>query len=43
MVDKLAAALHKALDHAGVRERLNKLGGSGPASPSALWPRSTLT
>ena len=31
VVDKLAAALDKALDDAGVRERLNKLGGSVPA------------
>ena len=30
VVDKLAAALDKALDDAGVRERLNKLGGSIP-------------
>jgi tripartite-type tricarboxylate transporter receptor subunit TctC len=31
VVDKLAAALDKALDDATVRERLNKLGGSVPA------------
>jgi putative tricarboxylic transport membrane protein len=30
VVDKLAAALDKALDDTGVRERLNKLGGSIP-------------
>jgi tripartite-type tricarboxylate transporter receptor subunit TctC len=30
IVDKLAAALDKALDDPGVRERLNKLGGSVP-------------
>jgi tripartite-type tricarboxylate transporter receptor subunit TctC len=30
VVDKLAAALDKALDDPGVRERLNKLGGSVP-------------
>ena len=32
-IDKLAAALDQALDDAGVRERLNKLGGSIPSKP----------
>jgi tripartite-type tricarboxylate transporter receptor subunit TctC len=40
VVEKLAAALDKALDDASVRERLNKLGGSVPAkaerSPAAF-------
>jgi tripartite-type tricarboxylate transporter receptor subunit TctC len=40
VVDKLAAALDKALDDPGVRERLNKLGGSIPGkaerSPAAF-------
>ena len=40
VVDKLAAALDKALDDASVRERLNKLGGSVPGkqerSPAAF-------
>ena len=31
VIDKLASALDKALDDAGVRDRLNKLGGSIPA------------
>jgi len=31
VIDKLADALDKALDDAGVRDRLNKLGGSIPA------------
>jgi tripartite-type tricarboxylate transporter receptor subunit TctC len=33
IVDKLAAALDKALDDASVRDRLNKLGGSIPGKP----------